>query len=146
MHKELIAEQFLENTLRCDFVVPMFLLNEASIDKHMVVEAIVEYDESLYKALSIAKEDVERLDNVEAVEDYLCYENIKTGYLGRFSQAVPINFSKESSGHTYSWGYYRTSWFYADTLEGLFDKVIEWGKVQLDNDRIAYFAKKRTQT
>lgn len=141
MDKESVAEQFLEYTLRCDFVIPMFLLDESSIENHMIVEAIADYDKSLYEALEIAENDADRLDNAEAIEEYLCFENNKTGYLGRFAQAVPIKFLTEDGGHTYSWGCYRTHWCYADTMEGLFDKAIEWGKAQLNSDRIAYFSK-----
>ena len=132
MNKEDINTEFHNNNLRCEKVYPLFAFPDASMEGHELIEEIIDYDKSLNKALGLTDEffdELKKLERWQKPDEIACVlynEGKLNGYLAKFAKPVATNFYE--SGFSFSWGWYTTTWLYAETLEDLFRKSFEWAK------------------
>ena len=132
MNTEYINTEFQNNTLRCGKVYPLFAFADASLEGHELIKEILDYDESLNKALGFTDEffdEIEGLrkcDKSDEIEALLYNEGKWKGYLGKFAKPVITKFYE--SGYSLSWGFHYTTWVYATTMEYLFKSLLNGQK------------------
>ena len=132
MNTEHINTEFQNNTLRCEKVYPLFAFADASMECHELIKEILDYDESLNKALGFTDEFFDEIEGLrkyeksDEIEAFLYNEGKWKGYLGKFAKPVTTNFYE--SGYSFSWGWHYTTWLYAESMDDLFKKSFEWSK------------------
>ena len=101
MNTEDINTEFQDNTLRCEKVYPLFAFADASLEGHKLVEEILDYDESLNKALGLTDEffnEIEGLHKYEKsdeIEAFLYEKGKLNGYLAKFAKPVITKFYED---------------------------------------------------
>lgn len=83
------------------------------------------FDESMRPVFEVFK----RFDFDDVVDDEIGFQLYRHGLLGYVARfATPIYNHADETSASYSWGWYATNWFYADTIEECWVRAVEWSK------------------
>lgn len=72
------------------------------------------------------------LEDVDAfIESFMhwAWDTGKWGYVIQFARPV-MEWGPDGNSASFSWGYYRTTWVYSDSLEGAVAQALEWAAAQ----------------
>ncbi len=118
--KELLAE----HDLRCEEMHPLFMAPLDSLGGRLV-DIILEYN--FYEAcdaLGFSDSERDQLDSRDDLEELL-YAKKLNGYLACFAKPI-VKPCGDRGSYSFSWGYYRNQWLYAESISDLVQKAIEW--------------------
>lgn len=127
-----ISETFFDVSIRAELIIHIGtqLLDGCTSDA--VEEAFNDDWSQIWEALGCRPtEDGE--SDMEDVSYYLRNQVEKQGYLVKFATPVPHRFTEH--GYAFSWGYYTSSWIYAETYEEACQKAIEWQAEYVERKR-----------
>ena len=127
-HKELF--QTFENLwLRTEQIIHIGTsIGESTALSDPLYQAIEEDGNLICEALSIDMAEPDAFEHDEVIDASVACG--KLGFLGQFGHAF------EREGRR-SWGMYTLQWLYADTIDELFQKAIEWAKLKHTKDKNA---------
>ena len=127
-HKELF--QTFENLwLRTEILIHLGTsIGEFAALSGLLRQAIEEDGDLVCEAMSIDMAELDAFEHEEVIDAAVACG--KFGFLGQFGYAF------EREGRR-SWGMYTLQWLYADTIDELFQKAIEWAKLKHTKDKNA---------
>lgn len=141
-----ISDEFEDKDLRCEVIYPIFAIPFGSLIGHDLAEIIMNYDESLNRALGITDKDFDEFTHADFIEAFLC-EKDKKGFVGKFAKPIATKFSGDNFENYYSsWGYYQTQWFYSYDLNGVFAQAIQWAREQHVENRAKFIKELNEKT
>ncbi|MFQ2235051.1 hypothetical protein ACK32R_04980 [Aeromonas dhakensis] len=123
MHE--IREEFFNAPLRPEVIIH---LGTQCLDDtawpSQASDAFSDDAEQVWEAIGISPPD-EDAEQKWAIESHL-RRHKKWGFLVQFATPIPLNFDQNGEGHSFSWGYYRLQWIYADSFELACEAAIKW--------------------
>lgn len=146
MNHAQICEELFDLSLRFDHLI---YLAAAMGDTYSLPEPLENLlDEEEYQRLAelfdipeLAKVEDGKLDS-EQISEWL----VELGRFGFLVQAAtPVRRYTSPNCATFSWGYYHTQWFYAETLEEVISKAKQWAEAQ-DKADLDKYLKESGQT
>ncbi len=57
------------------------------------------------------------------------------GFFVQLATPIPKDFHKDGNGFSFSWGHYRTEWFFFCTLDALVDRAEKWAEEVIESAR-----------
>lgn len=121
-----IAVRFFDECIMVDKIIWLAGNAENQCDD---LEDLIENEDSdtLAELFALPKKTAESYMDLVDVED-LVSRLVRAGRMGFLVKAatpVPTHFHE--SGHTYSWGYSTTKWFYTEALDEAFaERLVQW--------------------
>lgn len=123
-----IADRLFEAQVRFNnlFWIPACLADPPSDLEEMIEDDIWDAD-MILAAAPWLKEMLDEGIEAEEVVSEMFNRGMK-GFIAQVARPSPRDFSADGKSWTSSWGSTRIEWMYADTLDELCVKAIEWGE------------------
>ncbi|MGP5518045.1 hypothetical protein ACTXNA_07355 [Psychrobacter celer] len=127
-----IKSRFEEHDMRCEEMHPLFMTPLTTLYGRLSEIILDDHHFETVEALGITEEERFQLDSRDDLEELL-YAKKLDGFLACFAKPIvkPIG---DSGSHSCSWGYYRTTWLYADSISELSQKAIKWAEEVFEKD------------
>lgn len=114
----------LASSIECDQFYRPYGLHEDLVDD-LANGWKDRFDESMRPVFDAFK----RFDFDDVMDDEIGFQLYRHGLLGYVARfATPIYNHADETSTSYSWGWYTTNWFYADTIEECWVHAVEWSK------------------
>lgn len=128
-----IMSDFFDNSIRFNNIIhiPTQLVLDEKIPSNIRDLFEMSWDQ-IINALNIKVSDHITLEDLccDLIGRYKRY-----GFLGEIAIPVPRDFSDDFSSYTFSFGLTHTAWFYADSIEELSEKALEYQEKYIERKK-----------